>query len=257
MITNVSARRWGRGGLAFGAALSLMGNVAHTCLVTSHISLWLRLPLAVVWPVALFVGIEILVRVVWRRKFIDIAGRFLLIVPVSAVAAVVSYQHLHALMRLAGEDGFSALIGPLAVDGLMLGSTVALLAIRAADLTVPEPTEAPDLDELLARYEIGQQDWDKAAEMELAEAFLAEAPVSPAAPRAPRAAWDYRKVAEMAVDGLPTQVIVDGTQASRATVDRFRTVAKMLKADPRVIIDSKKEKLRPEYVTAMRELVLR
>jgi Protein of unknown function (DUF2637) len=255
-MENTSGRRWSRSGLAFGAALSLMGNVAHTCLVASSISLWLRLPLAVVWPVALFVGIEILVRVIWRRKFIDIAGRFLLIVPVSAVAAVVSYQHLHALMRMAGEDGFSALIGPLAVDGLMLGSTVALLAIRAAELPTLL-TDAPDLDDVLARYEIGR-DWDLAAEMELAESFAeVVAPVSPSAPRAPRAVWDYRKVAEMAVDGQNTQKIVDATGAGRATVDRFRKVAKMLNADPRAIIDSASEKLRPEYVTAMRELVSR
>lgn len=253
-MKNTSGKRWARGWLAFGAALSLMGNVAHTCLVTSSISLWLRLPLAVVWPVALFGGIEVLVRVVWRRKLIDIAGRFLLILPVSAVAAVVSYQHLHALMTLAGEDEFSALIGPLAIDGLMLGCTVALLAIRAAEL-LPAAPESPDLDEIIERYLSGQ-DWDEAAKEEL-PGVPETAPVSPAAPRTPRAAWDYRKVAEMAVDGEPTQKIVDATGAGRSTVDRFRKVAKALRADPRAIIDSDAEKLRPEYVTAMRELVSR
>ena len=251
-MNNASGRRWGRGGLAFGASLSLMGNVAHTCLVSSSVSLWLRLPLAVVWPVALFVGIEILVRVIWRRNLIDVAGRFLLILPVSTVAAVVSYQHLHALMRLAGEDGFSALIGPLAVDGLMLGSTVALLAIRAGELL---PIESPDLDVIIDRWVTGQ-DWDHAAEIELAEEFLAESPVSPAAPRAersPRATWDQRKVAELAMAGVKASEANKITGVGMSTYGRWLKVARILKADPHASID-KSERLADSQIQLLREL---
>ncbi|HEY6926578.1 MAG TPA: hypothetical protein VI653_24045 [Steroidobacteraceae bacterium] len=254
-MSNASGRRWGRGGLAFGASLSLMGNVAHTCLVSSSVSLWLRLPLAIVWPVALFVGIEILVRVIWRRNLIDVAGRFLLILPVSTVAAVVSYQHLHALMRLAGEDGVAVLIGPLAVDGLMLGSTVALLAIRAAELL---PTDSPDLDDVINRWLVGQ-DWDRAAEEELAPEMPVEAPVSPAVPpveRSPRAAWDQIRVAELAMAQVKAGEAHKLTGVGISTYCRWLRVALILKENPRAAID-KAERLTEAQVQLLRELATR
>lgn len=259
-MTN-NGQKWATGGLIFGAAISLMGNVAHTFLADSTISLWLRVPLAVLWPVALFVGIEILVRIDWRRNFIDWIGRALLVGPVSAVAAVVSYLHLHSLMGMAGEDWFSKLIGPAAIDGLLLGSTVALLAIRAHRAT-PAPEigleETPDLEEIMERWDIRELTEESAGKSEISsEEILSAIPVSPAPVRTPRASWDARKVAEMAVDGARTQEIVDATSAGRSTVDRFRKVAKMLVANPRAEIDFAKEKLSAEHVTIMRELVTR
>lgn len=145
MGANSSGQRWARGGLAFGALFSIIGNVTHTVMSTSAMTLWIRVPLAVVWPVALFIAVEILVRVDWRARFIDWLGRVLLTVPVSIVAAIVSYLHLHHLMTLAGEPGSASILGPVAVDGLMLGSTVALLAIRARSLA----EELPELEPVL------------------------------------------------------------------------------------------------------------
>lgn len=264
MTDNTSGKRWSRGGLVFGAGLSLMGNVAHTFLAVSGISIFLRLPLAVVWPVALFVGIEILVRVNWRRKMIDVIGQALLIVPVSAVAAVVSYRHLHSLMDMAGEDRFSALIGPLAIDGLMLGATVALLAIRARETVPDEPVELPVQEEIGASQPI-DPDFDISEFEEQFRASLTEpptwpAPVSPAPVetkvRAPRARWDARRVCELALDGVKPGIARELTGVGESTFGRYLGVARDLKGDPRVEIDPKR-KVPAEHVAILRELATR
>ena len=83
---------------------------------------------AVFWPLALLVAIEVLARVAWPP-----AGRWLLVRfgglgPVAVVAAVVSYRHLSGLLAFYGEDAITATVGPLAVDGLMVMATGALLA---------------------------------------------------------------------------------------------------------------------------------
>jgi hypothetical protein len=50
------------------------------------------------------------------------------IVPVALVAAVVSYRHMAGLLASYGEDAVTVTVGPIAVDGLMLLATGALLA---------------------------------------------------------------------------------------------------------------------------------
>lgn len=212
-----------------------MGNVAHTVLNGSDVSLWLRIPFAVVWPVALFVGIEILVRVNWRAKFTDHAGRVLLVLPVSAVAAIVSWLHLHHLMVMSEEPMVAALIGPFAVDGLMLGSTVALLAIRAASLdTLPEPAPAPIIEPAP----------EPAVATEVAEVV-----------RKPRRKWDAGQVIAMVMDGTERAKVIAETEIGGSTLDRYRRVAKMLKTDPRMVIDAARERIPAEHIVAMRELV--
>lgn len=131
MSARISGQRWAYCGLVGGIGFSILGNVTHTVLAQSGVAMAIRVPLAVIWPVFLFVAIEVLVRVDWRERFIDHIGRAVLWVPVGMVSAVVSYRHLHSLLSLADpQDWFSALIGPAAIDGLMLGCTAALLSIR-------------------------------------------------------------------------------------------------------------------------------
>lgn len=256
-----NGQKWATGGLIFGAAISLMGNVAHTFLADSTISLLLRVPLAVLWPVALFVGIEILVRIDWRRSFIDWIGRALLIVPVSAVAAVVSYLHLHSLMGMAGEDWFSKLIGPAAIDGLMLGSTVALLALRAhsstpAEIALEEVEQAEERLSLLAEKQT-EMDWSTAAEIELGTEMLQETPISPApsAPaieRAPRGEISpaLRSAVEALINGDRPEV---GPGASLTAIGRHNTVLRLLlREGPNIPIDAKTMKVKPELVDLLR-----
>lgn len=124
---------WAYLGVTLGLAASIAGNVANTVLVPSAVPLELRVPFAVAWPVFLGIGIEVLTRVAWERNWRHWAARALLVGPMSLVAAVMSYLHLHHLMVLSGEPGLAQAVGPLAVDGTLFGCTVALLVTRAAE----------------------------------------------------------------------------------------------------------------------------
>jgi hypothetical protein len=83
---------------------------------------------AVFWPVSLFVALEILSRTTWPAGILWRSIRLGGLLPVAVVAAVVSYRHLSGLIRYYGEDGLTATFGPLAVDGLMVVASGALLA---------------------------------------------------------------------------------------------------------------------------------
>jgi hypothetical protein len=265
MNDNTSGRRWSRFALGFGAVMSILGNETHTVLTPGHLNIVIRTALAVIWPVALFVAVEVLVRVNWRAQFIDYAGRVIMMIPVTIVAAVVSYQHLHALMGLAGEDSVSALIGPVAIDGLMVGGTVALLAIRAASLITIEPVrELPAPEEVAATQPIEPDvlwdniDWDR--EMIEMNQPVSPAPIpvvpGPVKERAPRAKWDARQVCELAVQGVKASDAHTQTGVGQSTYDRYARVARILKEDPRAAIDPGK-KVPAEHVEILRELVRR
>lgn len=250
MEGKISGQGWARFGLAFGAALSITGNVAHTVLEGSSISLGLRVPFAVAWPIALFIGIEILVRIDWRRKWTDHIGRMLLWGPTGAVAAVVSYLHLHSLMILAGEDSFSSRIGPLAVDGLMIGSTVALLAIRARLLAEqPQPeSKIVDLEETSATSTIKEQlaalPVNEEGDAYVAELIRAEQDSSRDSitehaervvrQRAPKPTEESKaKAARMLAEGrLLTEVEASVPEVPATTLRRFQTAARKLRDNP-------------------------
>lgn len=258
MQDNTSGRRWSRFALGFGAVMSILGNETHTVLTPGHLNIVIRTALAIVWPVALFVAVEVLVRVNWRAQFIDYAGRVIMMIPVTIVAAVVSYQHLHALMRLAGEDSVSALIGPVAIDGLMVGGTVALLAIRAASLVESEPAPVQHEIGISQPMDPDFRAWDE--ELELATP-LSPAPVSPAPiteprARAPRATWDARHVCELAVAGAHKSVAHREAGIGESTFTRYDRAARLLKTDPRAEVPAT-YKVPSEHVAILRELVTR
>jgi hypothetical protein len=252
MIDNQSGKRWARFGLGLGATLSILGNETHTVLAHSHVNLIIRVVLAFVWPAGLFVAVEIFVRVAWRRRLIDYLGRFILLGPVSAVAAVVSYQHIHALMLLGGEDTFSALAGPVAIDGLMIGSTVALLAIRAAALAAPSETPALEVPAL--------DDWDTAIDE------LTAAPIGTSIhetienfvqadkrTRTPRGQVDPRQeqAVAMLIDGADKLAVLT-SGISPATYGRLAKVHRELHDDPHAVIDPATAKVRPELIDTIR-----
>jgi hypothetical protein len=130
-----AGRSWAYLGALVGAGVSVAANVAHSYVPPADAPAgWSPHTGAVVgavfWPVALLVAIEVLARVAW-----PVGGRWLLVRfgglgPVATVAAVVSYRHLSGLLSFYGEDAITATVGPLAVDGLMVMATGALLATR-------------------------------------------------------------------------------------------------------------------------------
>ncbi|MFY1649897.1 DUF2637 domain-containing protein [Solwaraspora sp. WMMB762] len=133
-------RVWAYVGVALGGVVSIAANVAHTYLPkpppgapdgwTAPVD-WSPSPLAIAisvfWPIALFVAVEILTRIAWGDGFWWFLARVVGVLPVALVAAVVSYRHLSGLLAHFGEDPMTVAIGPLAVDGLMVMASAALM----------------------------------------------------------------------------------------------------------------------------------
>lgn len=139
----VPGRGWARFGFGLGIVVSVAANIAHSYVPPKGApDGWHPNPGAIIaaawWPVALVVSIEVISRVQWPRRWYWIALRFGGAAMVAAVAAVISYKHLHGLVRSYGEDQLSAAIGPLAVDGLMVVCSAALLAM-STKRREPEP----------------------------------------------------------------------------------------------------------------------
>ena len=138
-----SGRGWGYAGALLGGLVSIAANVAHSYVAPAESAADWRPPLgdvvgAVFWPIALFVAIEILARTAWPRAKRWVFVRFAGLLPVATVAAIVSYGHLSGLLAHYGESALTAHLGPLAVDGLMVMASSALMA--TAPGRTPETT---------------------------------------------------------------------------------------------------------------------
>jgi hypothetical protein len=124
------ARGWARTGLYGGLLLSLAGNEAHVW--GDGFPGWGPAVASIVWPALLFVALEIVLHMgpgyVWA-KWVGLGS-------VAAVSGAVSYWHLSSVLR-SWHYGPLAWFGPLAVDGLMVLSTVVLT--RLIDADVPRP----------------------------------------------------------------------------------------------------------------------
>jgi len=145
-------RTWAYIGTAVGGLASLTANVAHCYVPPAGAPAdWSPEVGAVIsamfWPIALFIAVEILVRTRWPVGGWWVLARFAGLLPVALVAAVVSYRHLSALLRHYGEDELTALVGPAAIDGLMVMAAAALLvsgAHRNTEAPTPEPLPAKE-----------------------------------------------------------------------------------------------------------------
>lgn len=148
---NQPGKWWAYTGVVVGASVSIAANVAHSYLPPANVPQgWApdhgAVFFAVVWPVILFIAVEILVRVGWPRGWSYALLRWAGMVPVAGVAAFVSYRHLSGLLAHYGEDAIVSHVGPLAIDGLMImatgaiyaGKRAAALADAVVALTLPE-----------------------------------------------------------------------------------------------------------------------
>ena len=148
-----SGRGWGYAGALLGGLVSIAANVAHSYVPPAEAAVDWRPPLgdvvgAVFWPVALFVAIEILARTTWPSGKRWVVVRFAGLLPVAVVAAIVSYGHLSGLLAHYGESHLTAHLGPLAVDGLMVMASAAVMATAPGRIpvtdTAPESTTLTD-----------------------------------------------------------------------------------------------------------------
>lgn len=151
--------------------ISIVANVTHSTLAESVISLWLRIPGGVIWPTLTFLAIEIIVRVQWQSRWTHHLARFFVLGP-AVPAAIISYEHQRNLLIMMGERGIVPIIGPLAIDGLMIGCTLALL------FTSARATEVASIENSVQRLqeiEVGTPEV-----VEVAEAITREAAQQPA-----------------------------------------------------------------------------
>src|SRR4029450_1026761 len=96
-------RRWAYTGAILGGLASIAANVAHSFLPPPDAPVtWEPEPGAVVgaivWPVFLFVAVEILARVVWPHGWSWGFVRWAGLLPVAGGAAFVSYRHMSRLL---------------------------------------------------------------------------------------------------------------------------------------------------------------
>lgn len=160
---------WAYAGAFAGGSVSVAANVAHSFRPPKGATAYWTpqggaVALAAFWPLALLLAIEVLGRVAWPTGVRWILLRWFGLAPVAFVAAIVSYRHLSGLLDWYGEDPITVTIGPLAVDGLMVISTGALLALAHAVAErpivedpipdpIPEPVEDPIPDPIVVPVE--------------------------------------------------------------------------------------------------------
>lgn len=130
---------WAYAGVTLGAAISIAANVQESRL-SPDVSVG-SIVAATFWPVALFVSLEIFARTRARVGWWTWI-RWTGLVPVAVIAGVASYIHMHLLLLSYGEPLIIAIIGPLAVDGMMVLATGGLVA------TSPGRREGVELESL-------------------------------------------------------------------------------------------------------------
>jgi hypothetical protein len=141
-------RGWAYTGAILGGLVSIAANVAHSFVPPAGAANGWTPELgavfgAIVWPVFLFIAVEILARVAWPHGRIWHAVRWAGVLPVALVAALVSYRHLSGLLAHYGEEDLVVWLGPLAVDGLMVMATGALMATSRHRTTSTDPEPVP------------------------------------------------------------------------------------------------------------------
>lgn len=260
--TKVPGRGVSYFGLLLGLAISVTGNVASTLLTETAVSAWLRVPMAITWPVMTWVAIEVLTRTIWSRTFSHVATRVFLAGPVALVAAFVSYLHLHHLMEMAGEPGLAQAVGPLAIDGTLFGCTVALLVTRAQERATGQEAKRQTLAQRVAGVKALAADVkyaftapatpvDPEPGLELAPA-MSEVPLGPEvpplvdpapeprrvpAPRSPRTpalrgSWNVEKAVQLLMDGEKVPDVAATVGVGAKSIQRAARALTLLRQDP-------------------------
>lgn len=232
-----AGRGWAYTGVALGAVTSVAANIAHSYVPPAGSTSDFTPPTgsvisAVFWPVALVVGIEVLARAAWPAEARWLWLRYGGLVPVATVAAVVSYLHMSGLLAYYGESKVAVILGPLAVDGLMVMATGALIATSPArhrtavaggmpargDVATPPPVAitVPGPGTLPVAT--------PAPVVATSEPWVATEPEPVATPRPAIPVTDMEKAARVAAakaSGLSQKATAEETGIPRTTVRRY------------------------------------
>ena len=228
---------WARFGFGLGVIASTAANIAHSFTPSTELikrvneradltgqpvdwATWTppagTIISAAFWPIALVVSVEVISRVMWPAGWRWKVMRFGGVAVVAAVAAFISYKHLHGLIGSYGEDAWSAAVGPLAIDGLMLVCSAALLAIGQSKRTADTPSDpTPTEDEVVHTPDPVQVDQPKPR----------TTPARRRGPRPPKIATDKapppRVVAKVDQLRLDHPAGTAGPESVKAVVDRY------------------------------------
>lgn len=134
--TTVSAggRFTARIGFVFGSVTSVAANVLAARIPPAHAGPYWSPNIAAeigaaVWPLILLLSVEILARVSWPNVWHWALAKFGGAGTVALGSAVISYGHIRAVLASWNYNSTGADVGPLVVDGLMVISGFALLAM--------------------------------------------------------------------------------------------------------------------------------
>jgi hypothetical protein len=255
-MTPEISQRLVRRTLLFTLALSLLANIGHTLLADSRVPVWLRMIGAVAWPILVFLGVDITVKVAWdaisgRRGGIWLA-RLLILIP-GVPAGITSYEHMHAVLLAMGERPFIAAIGPGAVDLMMIGCTITLVLLQrsagtAQDFVTPKviPPGAGVWEQMIKQYEEAARENPIEQERKVQQ------------PRRPRpASGDQAKAIELMLAGK-ADAAVEGVMMGASTMRRYQRAWRILQANPAAFPDAAAcatEKVRPELIEQIRDAV--
>ncbi|SMD24225.1 DUF2637 domain-containing protein [Lentzea albidocapillata] len=127
-------------GFVFGSVMSVAANVLHTWLPLADMPAGWTPGVApqigaAVWPIGLLLSVEVLSRVPWPRGWAWSLARYGGAGTVALGSAVISYGHLRDVLLAWDYGPTGAHVGPLVLDGLMIISGFALLAMSSHDKT--------------------------------------------------------------------------------------------------------------------------
>jgi DNA-binding transcriptional ArsR family regulator len=132
-------------GIVLGGCASVAANLAHALYVQPNPSP-VTIISALLWPLFTLLGFEVIIRPPWPvtgwRSILWWLFR-LAAVTVGVVAVVTSYEHMSGLLRYAEDNAFAVTFGPVAIDGLMVTSAAALLAIERAEARLAQAATTP------------------------------------------------------------------------------------------------------------------
>jgi hypothetical protein len=121
-------------GFVFGSVMSVAANVLHAWLPADEQPAGWSPGIApqigsAVWPIGLLLSVEVLSRVRWAPGVWWALARYGGAGTVAVGSAIISYGHLHEVLLAWDYGPLGAAVGPLVLDGLMVVSGFALLAM--------------------------------------------------------------------------------------------------------------------------------
>lgn len=241
-----SGRGWAYFTMLAMLAVSVAGNISHTLHINPDPSMR-QLVYAVFWPFGVWLAVEMFVRVQWQDTITHLLVRWAGMMLPASIAALVSYRHLRGLLKADSEEWIVYTFGPLAIDGLMLMATLALLLTRK--LPVPDGPIVP-VSQIVQEFGEARE----TLEEELARITLAdmlpqpiEASVSPAPAPAPASSARTPRAGNGEREQMVRDMLADPElKPANSTMRRYASVARTLRSNPQQEVDAKG--VRPEIV---------